>query len=95
MEEKSEEKVTKQRKLYAVAVDFTAQTVFQKQRFQLFTEYNNMTNNVQQINNILSNIEVLDIERQRLCIEGQRLKTRDVSIQYFFRREGVRTRVCN
>ena len=68
-------------------------------RFQLFTEYNteynNITNNVQQTNNILSNIEVLDIERQRLCIAGQRQKTRDVSIQYFLRREGVRTRICN
>ena len=63
--------------------------------FQLITECNNKTNHVQQKNNILSNTEVLDIERQRLCIAGQRQKTRDVSMQYFLRREGVRTRVCN
>ena len=40
-------------------------------------------------------LNFLDIERQRLCIAGQRQKTRVVSIQYFFRKEGVRTRVCN
>ena len=34
------------------------------------------------------------IRRSLLCIAGQRQKTRDVSIQYFFRKEGVRTRVC-